>query len=640
MSAFQADAAAVYAFTGAFFSALAEANVEHIVISPGSRSTPLAISAERTDPLRTWIELDERAAAFFALGIAKATGRPAALVCTSGTAAANYLPAVIEAHYSRVPLIILSADRPPELRDWGAGQTIEQPGLYGRYPRWTAEVPIPTEGEDALRFAVQLAARSVANATGAPGRAAGAVHLNWPLREPLAPPALDPSLPAASDASAASSPCAAESGFPGGPAFTQANSIADPGDVADLVDRVRRVERGVLCAGPMAASPEWGAALARFAELSGWPLLADPASSLRALVNGTEAAGSAPILDLGDVLTRTPGFAKRMQPDFVLRIGETPVSKAQRLWIEGAAPAEIWWLDDGLHWGEPSHRATRVLQGGGLSLLEAASDVLAGGAGQGEKAETSEEADKAESPQRFRERAWCQAFEQANAEARVAVDACAGREGAWSGVPIAAALTRAMPEGGVLFSSNSMSIRLLEVAYANSVSPFRILCSRGASGIDGINSTALGVAAGLRKPTALLTGDLAFLHDLSGLLLARRESLPLTLVVLDDNGGGIFSFLPVAAQGEAVAFEKLFHTPHDLDLAKVAALFEVDYHRANSVAELEAALAISLPAPGVSIVHARVDAAANAAGFREIIAAGVGAVEAILPKLPESGASE
>ena len=591
-NAFEADAEAVYAFTQTFFEALVSSGMGHIVISPGSRSTPLAISAERTEGLRTWIELDERAAAFFALGLAKATGRPAAVVCTSGTAAANYLPAVIEAHYSRVPLLVLSADRPPELQDWGAGQTIEQQGLYGRYPRWVSEVPIPGRGADALRFAGQLAARAVEHATGSSvGTPAGAVHLNWPLREPLAPPTR-PGTDA--DTSAAFAP----------PQFSHGRPVADASDVSDLIERVRREERGVLCAGPMDASPELVAALARFARVSGWPLLADPASSLRAESRRQEA----PILDAGDVLTRAPEFSTRMRPDIVLRVGETPVSKAQRLWIEASEACEVWWLDQGLHWGEPSHRATRIIRGAAASLLDSASDALEGDG--------------------FRDRGWCQAFERANAVAREAIETCVAQEKSWSGVPIAATLTSEMPEDGILFSSNSMSIRLLEIGYSNNASAFRILCSRGASGIDGINSTALGVAAGSRQPTVLLTGDLAFLHDLSGLLLARREALPLTIVVIDDNGGGIFSFLPVAQQGEAISFDRLFHTPHDLDLARVASLFELDYHTAGSVSELNAALASTLRTEGVSIVHARVDAADNAARFREIIAAGVAAVDA------------
>ena len=179
-SAFRNDPVALYDFVGCFFESLAAAGVEHVCISPGSRSTPLAVAADRTTALRIWVGLDERATSFFALGLAKATRRAVAIVCTSGTAAANYLPAIIEAHYARVPLLVLTADRPPELRDWGAGQTIEQPGLYGRYPRWAAEVALAAPGEDGLRYASQLAGRAVDEASGV---RPGPVHLNWPFRD-------------------------------------------------------------------------------------------------------------------------------------------------------------------------------------------------------------------------------------------------------------------------------------------------------------------------------------------------------------------------------------------------------------------------------------------------------------------------
>jgi len=595
--AFTADPDAVYAFVGCFFEALRSSGVEHVVVSPGSRSTPLAVVAQRTPGLRTWLELDERAAAFFALGLAKASGRAALLVCTSGTAAANYLPAIVEAHYSRVPLLVATADRPPELRDWGAGQTIDQLDLYGRYPRWAVEVPIPEAGERARRYAVQLAGRAVDTATRVP---AGVVHLNWPLREPLAP---RPGALAAIS-SASTTPLSPLSR----PRYTRARSVADRADVLELVDLARTRERGVLCCGPMDCDPALRRAIADFSSAAGWPVLADPASNLRSEV----APGRAPLIDRGDVLTRTQAFRERMKPEVVLRIGDTPVSKAQRLWIESAEPASIYWLDEGGQWGEPSHRVTRVIHGGAASLLESAAAELVEGASEGP----------------YRDRGWCRAFEAANAVAGKAIDEVAFSEDGWSGLSVAATVARVAPSAAQLFASNSMSIRLLDLAFAERLDPLRVLCSRGASGIDGVTSTALGTAAAAGQPTILLTGDLAFLHDLSGLLLARRETIPLTIVVIDDNGGGIFSFLPIAEQGEEIAFRELFHTPHELDLARVASLFELDYCVAGGLSELEAALADAVGRPGVSIVHVPVEAHANEARFRRAVAAACQAVEA------------
>lgn len=585
--AFEGDPEAVYAYASRFFAGLAAAGVAHVVISPGSRSTPLAIAAERCPALRTWIELDERAAGFFALGVGKATRTPAALVCTSGTAAANYLPAVVEAHHARVPLLVLTADRPSELRDFGAGQTIEQPGLYGRHPRWSLEVPIPEAGAGALRHAEILAARAVERAVGRP---AGAVHLNWPLREPLAP--------------ATRGRGASETEAIAPVRFTRAQPTADPADVDELVALALRCERGVICAGPMDADERLAAALARLARRTGWPIFADPASQLRC----GPWLPDARVLDGGDLLARAPGFAAQHAPEVVIRIGDPPVSKAQRLWLEAAAPASVWWLDEGGQWGEPSRQATRIVVAGAASLLEAVAARL---------------------PESLaRARSWGDAFVAANERGREALARAIDGSGSLSGLALARAVAKAAPAGGQLFASNSMPIRLLDLALGCRSAPLRVFCNRGASGIDGVSSTALGVAAATSTPTLLLTGDLAFLHDLTGLLLARREAIPLVIAVLDDDGGGIFSFLPVAEQGEAVAFDRLFRTPHGVDLARAAALFELDYERVEEPLALSKALRSALLRPSVSIVHLRVDPTANTQSFRAAIARAMAAIDA------------
>ncbi len=578
-NAFEADPAAVYAFVGRFFESLAASGVEHVCISPGSRSTPLAISADRTPGLRTWVGLDERAASLFALGLAKSTRRPVAILCTSGTAAANYLPAVVEAHYSRVPLLVLTADRPPELRDWGAGQTNEQPGLYGRYPRWTAEVPMLSRGADGLRYAEQLAARAVDEAA---GWTRGPVHLNWPLREPLAPPSQAPEMNSVRRERIA-------------PSFSHATLIAKDSDLDALVALARDRERGVICCGPMDPHPELISALTAFSVAAGWPVLADPASQLR----GVSEAKDAPVLSMADGFLRAPGLAGRMQPDVVLRIGETPVSKAERLWIEASAPEQVWWLDEGSSWGEPSHLATRIVRGGAASLLQAAALRLGEHPG--------------------RERRWCRVFESAQASARRSFDASIGQPENFSGLAAAACAARSLTGAGTLFASNSMSIRLLDLAHDRSDGPIRVLCNRGASGIDGITSTALGVAAAGQGRTILLTGDLALLHDLSGLVMASQLVLDLVILVLDDDGGGIFSFLPIAEQGESVGFERLFGTPHGLDLVRVAALFELDYARVTSTRELDEALSAGLRRGGISLVHVPLDREQDQARFRKLL---------------------
>lgn len=585
-SAFVANPDGVYAFVDRFFGALREAGVREVVLSPGSRSTPLSISADRTAGLRTFIGLDERAAGFFALGLAKAGRRPAVLVCTSGTAAANYLPAIVEAHYSRVPLIVLTADRPPELRDWGAGQTIEQVGLYGGYSRWSVEVPLEVGGDDALRYAARLAARSAAMASDRP---AGAVHLNWPFREPLAPK------PGIADRDRAASHESDGAEFEG-LRFSRAGAVADPGDLREFTSVALERERGVICCGPMDAEPGLLEAIAAFARAARWPVLADPASQLRSAA----ATHEAPILDAGDAITRVPEFVKRMRPEVVLRFGETPVSKAQRLWLEASEAESVWWFDEGGSWGEPSHRATRVVRAGAESLLRQATEQIEG---------------------RIERRGdWCEAFETLNTRARDRLVEMLRGEAAGSGLGVAEAACRRLPADAQLFASNSMAIRLLDLALANRTERLRVLCNRGASGIDGVTASALGAAAAEGRPTLLLTGDLAFLHDVGALLFARHETIPLVIVVLDDNGGGIFSFLPVAEQAEAVGFDRLFRTPHDLDLAKAAALFEIDYQRVDATGEFEPALDRALSSPSVSIVHVPLEAKENEARFRACLA--------------------
>lgn len=621
---FEADPEAVYAFVGRFFAGLAAVGVEHVVISPGSRSTPLSVVARQTPGLRTWIELDERAAAFFALGLAKESGQPAALVCTSGTAAANYLPAVVEAHYSRVPMLLLTADRPPELRDWGAGQTIDQSGLYGRYARWAVELPVPEAGDEALRYADQLAARSVDVARAAP---AGAVHLNWPLREPLAP--------GASGLAAAARAVAPDGDLAGPPRLHPRRAECDSDEVETLVGLAREHEQGVICCGPMSAAPELRRAIAAFGRQAGWPVLADPASNLRA----PSEVESAPIVDTGDLLARTPRFSQRMRPEVVVRVGDSPVSKAQRLWLEAGDAREVVWVDRGGQWGEPSRRATRVLRSDAEGLFAASAASLAASPGEG--------ADRLGSP-------WCRSFLAADRAARAAVD---GGDPRAAGLAVAACVARSAPAGARLFASNSMSIRLLDLALSRPDAPLHVHCSRGASGIDGVTSTALGVAAaaahgaaaGSSVPTLLLTGDLAFLHDLSGLLIAARESIPLTIVVLDDDGGGIFSFLPIAEQGESVDFEALFQTPHRVDLAAIAPALGIAVERfdlraeggaapKSDLAAIETALERAVSRPEVSIVHVRIDAERNTAGFRETIAQAISAVEGVLGVGASAGA--
>ncbi|MDG2113175.1 MAG: 2-succinyl-5-enolpyruvyl-6-hydroxy-3-cyclohexene-1-carboxylic-acid synthase, partial [Actinomycetota bacterium] len=327
-----------YASTGAFFAELVAQGVTDVLVSPGSRSTPLAISAHATSGLKVSIHLDERSAAFWALGLSKASGRPVALVCTSGTAAANYLPAVVEAHYSEVPLLILTADRPPELRDRGAGQTIDQLAIYGSHVRWWTDLPVAGDADAA--WLQSTAARAVRQAT---GLRPGPVHLNWPLREPLEPRVGAPHLPPA-------------------PALRiTAPSSTPTADSIELLDEIADIERGLVLAGPQHDQRDLDAVFA-FCRRTGWPLVAEPLSQLRHMADGVV------VMSHHDHLLRT-AWADQHRPDVVMRIGQPMTCKPLRLWLERHRPRHVL-LDAGGSWTDASSTVTDMVTAGPGALAE------------------------------------------------------------------------------------------------------------------------------------------------------------------------------------------------------------------------------------------------------------------------------
>jgi 2-succinyl-5-enolpyruvyl-6-hydroxy-3-cyclohexene-1-carboxylate synthase len=588
-----ADAHGVAAFVSAFFSELAHGGVAHVVVSPGSRSTPLTVAAARCPRLRLWPIVDERSAAFFALGLARQSGRPVALICTSGTAAANYLPAVVEAHHARVPLLVLTADRPPELRGWGAGQTIDQVSLYGAAVRRFVELPLPDGTPERLRYARALAARSVDDALGSPP---GPVHLNWPLREPLEPPALPEPRPA--PRSPAQVLAQAGRGDHAYTVVSRGRKLPGEEIIAELADLVVRHERGVVACGPLPPDTERSAAVAAFARAAGWPILADPASGLRCGAH----VGIAPVIAQADLLLRDADFASTMAPDVVIRLGDSPVSKAQRLWLEKHPPEHLWLIDAHDGWSEPSHLASRVVRVDETLLCRAV----------------------AERSPAARRGAWTRDWTVAAERAAHAVDRATLSEEALLEPRAVRELARLLPDDATLFVASSMPIRDLDAFLDASEEPLRVLANRGANGIDGVVSSALGAAAADRGPVVALLGDLAMLHDIGGLLAARVHGLPLTFIVLNNDGGGIFSFLPVAEQGEAVDFERLFRTPHGLDFEAAANLYGLEYTRVATWDDYRQAILASLsassPQARAHLVEVPIDRDANVKHFRELIA--------------------
>jgi 2-succinyl-5-enolpyruvyl-6-hydroxy-3-cyclohexene-1-carboxylate synthase len=556
----------------AFVDELVRCGMRDACTSPGSRSTPLVLSLVREERLRSTSHVDERCGGFFALGLAKASGLPVALACTSGTAAANYAPAVIEAHEARVPLLVLTADRPPELRDVGAGQTIDQVKLYGTAAKWFAEVDDQPATPERLRWLRQLACR--AYWTSLDGRP-GPVHLNFSLREPLV---LDEPLPADAGGREGGRPWVTRPGRTAVPA---------PGVVDALAEELERRPRALLVAGRAERDPRLGAALAAFAERAGIPLLAEPTSGAR--------RGAAAVAHY-DALLRNPAWGAERPPELVLRVGDLPTSKPLRQWLASLGEATLQIAFDPENaWQDPAGAVATLLPADPRTVLDALAERL---------------------PRKPRAPGW---LEEWIGPDRAAADAIARVLGARTDLTeprVAAELGVRLPAEAALVVGSSMPIRDVETFFPARAAPPRVLANRGANGIDGTVSTAFGVAAAAPGPVVLLIGDVTLAHDIGGLLAARRLKLPLAIVLLDNDGGGIFDFLPVATQG--AAFEEHVATPHGLDFAHAAALYGLAHERVAAPEPFRAALDRALAAERATLIHVRTDRADNVAVHREI----------------------
>jgi 2-succinyl-5-enolpyruvyl-6-hydroxy-3-cyclohexene-1-carboxylate synthase len=571
-------------------SELARSGIRHACVCPGSRSTPLVAALVKEPAIRVWSHLDERSAGFFGVGLARASGRPVALVCTSGTAAANFLPAVVEASQARVPLVVLTADRPPELRGWGAGQTIDQIHLYGSHVRWFVEAPTPEARPELLRYARALAARLVASARQRPQ---GPVHANFPFREPLEP------APVAGDVAPdleARDPLAAR-GRSTGPftAGVEGTRRADEDLVERLAQRVRAHPRGVLLCGPLDVEPEFASWCVRLARAAGWPVLADALSPLRCGPHTKEA----PLLETFDTLLRVERFAAEHAPQMVLRFGDAPTSNSVRLWLERHPAAQQILIDPDAVWHDPSHLASEILRVEPSSLASALAHRLEndGGVPRTE---------------------WLEEFAAADCTARAALDQGIEEERSFLEPELVRVLADTLPEHATLFASNSMPVRDVDAFLPVTSKRVRVMGQRGANGIDGILSAALGASVGAEGPLVLLTGDLALLHDLGGLLAARRHGLKLTVVVVNNDGGGIFSFLPSARFPEELDFTEQFTTPHGLDLGRVAQLFGLVHARIGSAHHLRQELERALDGSCSTLLEIPIDRQASVAHHRRL----------------------
>jgi 2-succinyl-5-enolpyruvyl-6-hydroxy-3-cyclohexene-1-carboxylate synthase len=546
---------------------LRSAGVAAAFVCPGSRSTPLAVAIAEQSGWPTSVHVDERSAAFHALGFAKASGRPVALLCTSGTAGANFLPAVAEACHARVPLVVLTADRPPELRAWGAAQTMEQRSLYAGFTRWSEEAPCPSEPVSASAYARALARRAVAEAT---GPAPGPVHLNLPFREPLLPSSLGEAPPR--------------------PAAVTHPTGEYPGlsfDPVGVARELRGITRGVLLFGAEVWDAALGAAAHALATALDWPLLADPASGLRA---GAPLDGS--VMAGADLFLRDPNVAETLRPDLVVRFGGPPTSRAINEWIARHAAADVWLVDPANGFRDPQHRASRFFRATPRQFCTLASSV-AGAAPAGTQA-------------------WHSHWQRVDRAAREAVAEGIAADRRFLTPHLSQALWAAMPEDAVLYVANSMAIREIDSFAGPRRASLRVLANRGVNGIDGQVSAAIGAAMALRRPTVLWCGDLALLHDVSGLLSGRMHDVDLTIVVSNDDGGGIFEYLPSARTVPRPVFEQMFAVPHGLDLCSLARGLGWDATRVDEASSFASALSGAIRG-GRHVIEVTVDRAANTA---------------------------
>jgi len=563
------------ALASAFVEELARGGVRRAVICPGSRSPPLAVALWREGEIETTVLVDERSAGFFALGAAQASGEPVALLCTSGTAAANFHPAVCEADESALPLLVLTADRPPELRGIGAGQTIDQIELFGSSVRWFCEVGTHEADDAGLLHFRSVACRALAAARGE--TRPGPVHLNLPWREPLAPLPVE-------GAVTAQDPLALH-GRDGRPLTAGTRIDLEPSAflLDEVAGHIADARAGAIVAGRQ-LDPELREPLAHLARACGFPILAEPTSQLRCGPHDRSR-----VITTYDHLLRDERFAASVAPDLVLRFGEMPTSKPLRAWLAASGAEEIA-VDPFGGWNEPSNRAAAILRAD-------PSELAAGWAV------------RLESEERGSPDAWL----EAERAARAALEAELSRQSAITEPALHLALGRAHNDGDLVYTASSMPIRDQEAFLGAEDTDALFLCNRGANGIDGLVSSGIGAAQASGRPATIVTGDLGLLHDLGGLAALRDVSTPVRIVVIDNDGGGIFHFLPQEQALDGDEFEALLGTPRGVDAAKAAALFDLPHHRLESLDELPLALAT-----GTGLIEVKTDRRANVAVHRKL----------------------
>lgn len=555
---------------------LHQQKLKHIVIAPGSRSTPVALMLAQAAPVYDfdiYVDVDERSAGFFALGLTKASQRPTLLLCTSGTAAANFYPAIIEAHLTHQPLFVLTTDRPPELTNIGAPQAIDQNHLYGDHVKKYLQLPLPTDRQDTLTYVAFSVQRLFLTSQQVPR---GPVHLNLPLRKPLVP-----------DLTTMTTNDQVQK-------IHGSNTIQTLSEKALATLKITFQDKRVLVVAGPEETPYDHEALYQCAQRLNWPILADPLSRLR---------GNLPelVLECGDCILKETELSNLLYPDIIIRFGATPVSASLANWL-AHSPVPIYYLDPNQDLADHTKATTHQLPVTVDWFFNALSLTP-----------TDEQVTFTKKWQRLQKN-YQQLVQKTFEDARLT-------EGS---IPY---WFSQLPLAGQLFISNSMPIRDFDAYYQAQTPHLELYCNRGANGIDGIISTALGVhRAAFEKPGYLVIGDLAFFHDMNGLMMTRRYRSNYTIIVINNNGGGIFSFLP-QAKAETY-FEQLFGTPQDLDIQAVAQLYQAQYVHPKDVTALKDLL--MQPVQGLRIIEITTDRKQNLTAHHDFQATVHEMMEAIL----------
>lgn len=557
------------AYLAAFVTELVQTGIKDVVVSPGSRSTPMAMVMAEHPEITIHIHVDERSAAFFALGIAKATNQPVAILCTSGTAAANYFPAIVEASYSRVPLLVLTADRPHELREVGAPQAIDQIHLYGQHVKWFADMALPESNNEIIRYARTICARAAAIASQAP---AGPVHLNFPFREPLIPK-LDQEI------------FQLEERPMGYVNVRNGDLTIRDEDFKEISLKLKGYQNGIIVCGNI-ADDRFAQVITELSTHLKFPILADPLSQLR---SGQHHLDN--IIETYDTFLRNEDAKAYLKPDVILRFGAMPVSKALTIFLKENHQAEQFVIDGAGGWRDPSALSTEMIFCNETLFCE---KLLA----------FSESRNSGEFLRKW------QAVNQLTKENMALIkdsqDLSEGR--------LFYQLADILPEGSTLFVGNSMPIRDLDSFFLANHKSIKVMANRGANGIDGTVSTALG--AGLySQPLYLVIGDITFFHDLNGLVAAKLYGIDITIIVVNNNGGGIFSFLPQSQHPKN--FELLFGTPLNLEFEHAVRMFNGNFTRVKDWTHLDNLMKQSSELKGLNVYEVVTNRESNLTQHRE-----------------------